>query len=57
MEDQSLRQCGTAQKTAGSVRFGLLIGYNLLKQFQFGTNPDLELNRQFGTVAHTTQDT
>jgi len=44
------------QKTAGSVRFSFLSGLNLLQRFQFGSNLDLELNRQFGTVANTNPD-
>jgi len=49
----SWRNCETGQKTAGSVLFGLLIGLNPLHWCPFGSNPDLEPNCRFGTVANS----
>jgi len=53
----TFRECGTGYKTAGSVRFGFLMWYNLLQWFLFGSNQDPEPNRQFRTVANNMQDT
>ena len=50
----SLQKYGTGQKTVGSLGFSFWIRYNPVQRFQFGCNPDLELNRQFRTVANAT---
>jgi hypothetical protein len=54
---QTLRNCQTAQLMARLMWFSFLMGYHSLQWFQFGSNLDLELNCQFGTVATITTTT
>jgi len=44
------------EQTAGLVRLCLLMGWNMLRHFQFGSNPDQEQNRRFGTIANTSNN-
>jgi len=53
---RSWQKCGTSQRTAGLVRCSFSMWSNLLPGFKSGSDPDPEPNRQFGTVANTTNN-